>query len=112
MAGRGAAVLDRTWRWRPDAVGRGAGAGERDTELTRILRNTVLEAGIGAVLTQAGLRLGWLRRGLRGMGVETVAGARPPEVPRLSRMGGGLLTLGWAGSLAGLGMVWTGVFGG
>lgn len=81
-------------------------------ELTRALRNAVIGAGIGTVLNRAGLRLGWLRRGLRWVGVETEAEAGSQQVPGMSRIGGWLLWLGWAGSLVGLGMVWTGVFGG
>lgn len=79
-------------------------------ELTRVLLNLVIGAGIGATQARAGVRLGWLRHGLRWVGVETQATAE--DVPVVSRFGGWLLTLGWAGSLVGLGMVWTGVFGG
>ena len=79
-------------------------------ELTRVLRNAVIGAGIGAAQARAGVRLGWLRRGLRRVGVETEATAA--DVPVVSRLGGWLLTLGWAGSLVGLGMVWTGMCGG
>ena len=83
--------------------------------LTRTLRNAVIGAGIGAALKRTGLRLTWLRRGLRWVGVETEperaseAGGRALPV---SRVGGTLLGLGWAGTLVGIGLVWTGVFGG
>ena len=79
-------------------------------ELSRVLRNAVIGAGIGAAQARAGVRLGWLRRMLRWVGVETEATAA--DVPVVSRFGGWLLTLGWAGSLVGLGMVWTGMCGG
>lgn len=81
-------------------------------ELTRVLRNAVVGAGIGAALTRAGLRLGWLRRGLRVIGIETEPKERPPEAPRWSRLSEGLLMLGAAGSLVGGGMIWTGLFAG
>lgn len=70
-------------------------------ELTRILRNAVVGTGIGAVLRCLGLRQG-------------VAGAEsPPDAARpWSRASGWLLTLGWAGTLVGMGMIWTGVFAG
>ena len=83
--------------------------------LTRTLRNAVIGAGIGAALKRTGLRLTWLRRGLRWVGVETEperaseAGGRALPV---SRVGGTLLGLGWAGTLVGIGLVWTGIFGG
>jgi hypothetical protein len=81
-------------------------------ELTRVLRNLLIGAGIGAALNRLGLRLGWLRGGLRLFGIKTEPQERPPEFPRWSRSTEVLLTLGWGGSLIGLGVVWTGIFGG
>jgi hypothetical protein len=81
-------------------------------ELTRLLRNTLIGAGIGAALNRVGLRLGWLRSGLRMVGVETDPETRPQEALRGLRLSGWLLWLGWGGSMVGLGMVWTGMFGG
>lgn len=80
--------------------------------LTRYLRNALLGAGIGAALNRAGLRLSWLRRGLRQVGVETEPETRPDMPLPLTGVGGWMLNLGWAGTLVGIGMVWTGVFGG
>lgn len=78
--------------------------------LTRYLRVAVIGAGMGAALDRAGLRLGWLRSGLRLFGIETEprarAGTQGPAVI------GWLWWSGWAAMLVGLGMVWTGVFGG
>jgi hypothetical protein len=81
-------------------------------ELTRVLRNLLIGAGIGAALNRLGLRLGWLRGGLRLFGIKTEPQERPPEFPRWSRSTEVLLTLGWGGSMIGLGVVWTGIFGG
>ncbi len=81
-------------------------------ELTRILRTALIGAGIGAVLNRLGLRLPWLRSGLRMVGVETEPEKRPPEALRGLRLNGWLLWTGWAGSMVGLGMVWTGMFAG
>jgi hypothetical protein len=80
--------------------------------LTRILRNSLIGAGIGALLNRVGLRLGWLRSSLRIVGVETDPATRPNEALRGLRLSGQLLWLGWAGSMAGMGMVWTGMFAG
>jgi hypothetical protein len=78
--------------------------------LTRYLRSAVVGAGIGAALDKAGLRLDWLRRALRLIGIETepqaTGGAQGPQFT------GWLLWSGWAASLVGLGTVWTGMFGG
>ena len=81
--------------------------------LTRYLRNVLIGAGIGAVLDRAGLRLTWLRRGLRLFGIETEA-AKPgsPEASQGPRVFSGLLWAGWGASLIGVGMIWTGVFAG
>lgn len=81
-------------------------------ELTRLLRNALIGAGIGAALTRIGLRLRWLRSGLRMVGFETEPETRPNEALRGLRLSGWLLWLGWGGSMVGLGMVWTGMFGG
>ena len=81
-------------------------------ELTRVLRNLLIGAGIGAALNRIGLRLPWLRSGLRLIGIETDPAERPPEFPRWSRSSEWLLMLGTAGSMVGMGMVWTGMFGG
>ena len=70
-------------------------------ELTRVLRNLLI-----------GVRLPWLRSGLRLIGIETDPAERPPEFPRWSRSSEWLLMLGTAGSMVGMGMVWTGMFGG
>lgn len=80
--------------------------------LTRFLRNAVIGAGIGAALNRAGLRLGWLRSALRLIGIETERKAGQPEVMQGPRISGWLLWSGWTASLAGFGMVWTGMFGG
>lgn len=77
-------------------------------ELTRFLRKVLLGAQIGAVMRRLGLELPWLRRGLRMVGIETEPETRPQEAPRWSKLGQGLLVLGWASSLVGIGMVWTG----
>jgi hypothetical protein len=82
------------------------------TELTRLLRQAVLGAGIGAALNRTGLRLGWLRSGLRLIGIETEPDTRTQAGLSAARFGGRLLTAGWAGSLVGLGLTWTGMFGG
>ena len=81
-------------------------------ELTRWLRNMLIGAGIGAALNRVGLRLPWLRSGLRMVGIETEPHERPPEAPRWSRLSEWLLLLGSSGSMVGLGMAWTGMFGG
>jgi hypothetical protein len=81
--------------------------------LTRYLRSVLIGAGIGAVLDRAGLRLTWMRRGLRLIGIETEA-AKPgsPEASQGPRVFSGLLWAGWGASLIGVGMIWTGVFAG
>jgi hypothetical protein len=81
-------------------------------ELTRFLRRVVIGAGIGAALRWAGVRATWLRRGLRLLGIETEPESRTQAPPRWSRASEWLLWLGWAGSLVGIGLVWTGTFGG
>jgi hypothetical protein len=81
-------------------------------ELTRILRNALVGAGIGAVLNRLGLRLPWLRGGLRMVGVETEPETKPQDTLSGLRLSGRLLRAGWAGSMVGLGLVWTGVFAG
>jgi hypothetical protein len=80
--------------------------------LTRFLRNAVIGAGIGAVLNRLGLRLAWLRRALGLVGIETEPAAGSQDSWRAPRMAGGLLWAGWAASLIGSGMTWTGLFGG
>lgn len=64
------------------------------TELTRMLRNLLIGAGIGAALNRLGLRVGWLRTGLRLIGIETEPHERPPEPPRWSRWSERLLVAG------------------
>lgn len=82
-------------------------------EVTRILRNTLLGAGIGAVLRGIGMKVPLLRRGLRLIGIETEPEtAAQPAGLRWSGLNSGLLYLGWVGSLVGIGMVWTGFLGG
>ena len=80
--------------------------------LTRYLRSAVIGAGLGAALKRTGLQLPWLRRGLRMAGVETEPEGQPKPAPRWSGISEWLLRLGWAGTLVGIGMVWTGVVGG
>lgn len=80
-------------------------------ELTRMLRTLLIGAGIGAALNRLGLRLGWLRRGLRMVGIETEPDSHNHKGPDAASFGGKLLTAGWAGSLVGLGLTWTGMFG-
>lgn len=81
-------------------------------EVTRLLRNAVIGAGIGAVLRRLGLRLAWLRGGLRMVGVETEPDQQPQAGLRWSGFSDWLLRLGWGGSLVGLGMIWTGMIAG
>jgi hypothetical protein len=81
-------------------------------ELTRYLRTVLIGAGIGAALRWAGVQATWLRRGLRLVGIETEPETRTQPLPRWSRVSEWLLWAGWAGSLVGIGMVWTGTFGG
>lgn len=78
--------------------------------MTRYLRTAVIGAGIGAVLDRAGLRLGWLRSALRLFGVETDREGGPVEGRQVPRTVGPLFITGWATSLIGFGMLWTGVF--
>ncbi|MBL9061934.1 hypothetical protein [Tabrizicola sp.] len=80
--------------------------------LTRYLRTAVIGAGVGAMLDRTGLRLGWLRRGLWMAGVDTERERRPQPAPAWSGTSEWLLRLGWAGTLVGIGMVWTGMVGG
>jgi hypothetical protein len=80
--------------------------------LTRYLRGVLIGAGIGAVLDRLGLKLPWLRNGLRLTGIETEPQTVRPEARRGPRVTGWLLWSGWATSLLGFGMVWTGMFGG
>lgn len=72
-------------------------------ELTRLVRNAVIGAGIGTALRRIGLR-----KSTSGDGPETQPGA----ALRWSKASSLLLNLGWAGTLIGMGMVWTGVVGG
>lgn len=81
-------------------------------ELSRILRNAVIGAGIGAALRKAGWSMPWLRSGLRVFGVETEPERKIPEPPRWSATSEWLVRLGVAGSLVGVGMIWTGAFAG
>lgn len=81
-------------------------------ELTRFLQKVLIGAGIGAVLRRLGIRAPWLRSGLRLTGSETEPETRPQTLPRWSRLSENLLWLGWAGSLVGIGMIWTGFTGG
>jgi hypothetical protein len=82
-------------------------------EVTRILRNTLLGAGIGTALRRLGMKVPLLRRGLRLVGIETEPETAPPPAGlRWSGVSSGLLYLGAVGSLVGIGMVWTGVLGG
>ncbi|MFM7336512.1 MAG: hypothetical protein ACKO1H_19250 [Tabrizicola sp.] len=81
-------------------------------EVTRILRNALLGAGIGAALRRFGLRVPLLRSLLRLFGVETEPETRPAPELRWSRLSEWLLMAGWGLGLVGLGMIWTGVFGG
>lgn len=78
-------------------------------ELTRLLRKMVIGAGIGAVLRRLGLRMTWLRSGLRIFGVETEPELHPQEGFRWSGFNDWVLQLGWGGSLVGMGMLWTGI---
>lgn len=81
-------------------------------EVTRILRNAVIGAGIGSGLRRLGLRLPWLRNGLRIAGVETEPEKRLQAPLRWSGPSEWLLRLGWVGSLIGAGLIWTGLFAG
>ena len=72
-------------------------------ELTRFVRNAVIGAGIGAVLR-------WV--GLRRAASETEPETQPDAPFRWSKASSWLLNLGWAGTLVGMGMIWTGVAGG
>jgi hypothetical protein len=82
-------------------------------ELTRILRNALLGARIGAALHGMGMKAPLLRRGLRLVGIETEPETAPPPTGlRWSGLNSGLLYLGAVGSLVGIAMVWTGFFGG
>lgn len=82
------------------------------TEVTRILRNALLGAGIGAALRRFGLRVPLLRSLLRLFGVETEPDTRPAPQLRWSRLSEWLLMAGWGIGLVSLGMIWTGAFGG
>ncbi|MGL4238507.1 hypothetical protein [Tabrizicola sp.] len=78
-------------------------------QLTRALRKALIGAWIGTALGWFGLKLPWLRKGLRIAGIETEPEAQPPQGGlRWSGLSGWLLALGWAGSMIGLGMMWTG----
>jgi hypothetical protein len=82
-------------------------------EVTRILRTALLGAWIGAALRRLGMKVPLLRRGLRLAGIETEPETAPPPAGlRWSGLSTGLLYLGSAGSLVGIGVVWTGLFGG
>lgn len=80
--------------------------------MTRYLRSVLIGAGIGAALDRLGLRLGWLRGGLRLLGIETETGRQQPGTWRVPDIKSGLLSAGWAAMLIGLGLIWTGIFGG
>jgi hypothetical protein len=79
-------------------------------EVTRILRNALLGAGIGAALRRIGLRLPLLRSALRLFGVETEPETRAAPTLRWSRLSEWLLGIGMGCGLVALGMIWTGVF--
>lgn len=81
-------------------------------EVTRLLRNAVLGAGIGAALRRFGLRVPLLRSALRLVGVETEPETHPAPKLRWSRLSDGLLTVGYGLGLVSLGMIWTGAFAG
>lgn len=81
-------------------------------EVTRLLRNAVLGAGIGAALKRFGLRLLLLRGALRLFGVETEPEGRPAPELRWSRLSELMLMIGWGLGLVGSGMIWTGAFAG
>lgn len=81
-------------------------------EVTRLLRNAVIGAGIGAALRRLGLRLPWLRSGLRIAGIDTEPETRHQAPLRWSGPSEWLLRLGWGGSLVGAGLIWTGLFAG
>lgn len=81
-------------------------------EVTRLMRNAVLGAGIGAALKRFGLRVPVLRSALRLVGVETEPEARPGPELRWSRLSEWLLTIGSGLGLVSLGMIWTGAFAG
>ena len=72
-------------------------------EMTRLVRNAVIGAGIGAALRWVGLR--------RAAG-ETEPEPQPGVPLRWSKASSWMLNLGWAGTLVGMGMIWTGVAGG
>lgn len=75
--------------------------------VTRALRSAVIKAGLASLLARTGLRLAG---GQRRLGVETAPDAGIEKALTGLRFNGGLLWTGWVASLAGLGMVWTGVF--
>lgn len=75
-------------------------------EVTRLLRRAV----IGAVLRPIAKRLPWLGRRFGGPEIDPGQGGRAAPSLRWSGTSEWLLRLGWAGSLIGIGMVWTGVF--
>lgn len=79
-------------------------------EVTRILRNALLGAGIGAALRRFGLRVPLLRSALRLVGVETEPEAQPAPQLRWSRLSEWLLTIGSGLGLISVGMIWTGAF--
>ncbi len=81
-------------------------------EVTRLLRNAVLGAGIGAALRRFGLRVPLFRSLLRLFGVETEAETRPAPELRWSRLSEWLLMSGWGLGLVSVGMIWTGAFAG
>ena len=78
--------------------------------LASLLRRVVIGAGIGAALDRAGVRAPWLRSGLRWVGIETEPQAQ--DGLRGVRVGTRMLWAGSIGTLVGIGLVWTGVFGG
>ncbi|MBN8632785.1 MAG: hypothetical protein J0L76_18270 [Rhodobacterales bacterium] len=77
-------------------------------EITRLLRRAML----GAALRPIGKLLPWLGRRLGGPGNDPAQAERTAPSLRWSGTSEWLLRLGWAGSLIGIGMVWTGVLAG
>lgn len=81
-------------------------------EVTRLLRNAVLGAGIGGALRRFGLRVPLLRSALRLAGVETEPDVQTAPGLRWSRLSEWLLMIGTGLGLLSVGMIWTGVFAG
>lgn len=72
-------------------------------EMTRLVRNAVIGAGVDAARRRLGMR-----NAAGGTDVE----AKRDTSLRWSWASGWLLNLGWVGTLIGMGMIWTGVFAG